>query len=122
MMLALRSLILLSIVFGVAGCAERSKTSETDTTLNQKFTVKNSTPFTKHRKTNQQYIVHIESDMDNDAIERYLKRYSLTVVSKITTKKYVVEIDPAVGIERISERIKSSKYIRYIQVNAQYRL
>ncbi len=120
MMLTLRYFILVFVVFGVAGCA--SKTSETTTAASHVLTAKNTSPLTKHSKANQQYIIHIETDMDDGAIANYLTRYSLTVVSKITSKKYLVVVDPAVGIERVTQRIKTSQYIRYIQINAQYRL
>ncbi len=114
---------LLFIVFTVAACTPAYEQTASSTSATS-GAINSSKPVTvnKFNKLNNEYIIHIESNFSIQEQEKYLGRYNINIISKLTKNNYLVRVIPNIGIDAITEKIKASKYIKYIQVNSEYQI
>ena len=112
----------LLLIFAITGlgCSQATEPSNPALNLIDKKTVKGSGNI---KKSNQNdYIIHIETDLNEEQKQKYLLNYNIKIISKLTKHKYLVKVNPDPGIEEIEKIIKQSKYIKYIQLNNEYKL
>ncbi|MFV1984429.1 MAG: hypothetical protein ACC657_12885 [Thiohalomonadales bacterium] len=82
----------------------------------------NKTVTSKTYNNMNEYLIHIESTFNDEEMKKYLSKYNIKILSKLTKNKYLVEVQPDLGLDKIKNQIKSSKFIKYIELNNEYKI
>jgi hypothetical protein len=112
--------IALFVLSGIS-CSQSPETTSKGSDLNDVMN-QNKYKSSKNLNYKNEYLIHIESKFNESEMQEYLKKYNIKIISKLTKNKYSVKVDPDLGIDEMKKQIKSSKYIKYIELNHEYKL
>ena len=120
----MRYFLLLSLAILGLSCTQATEhgNSKSNIKVVDEIAVTASSINKKFKKNQDNYLIHFESDFDDKRKNKYLLKYNIKIISKITKNKYLVTVTPNPGIEEIKKQIKQSKYIKYIQLNNEYHI
>ena len=113
----MRYFILLMLMLTGFGCKDTTESEHFSGLFFQKSDPLKQAELKKIKYSGNGYLIHFESDLDEDAMQAYLQNYNITIISKLTQNKYHVKVDPDPGIEAIKKEIAKSQYIKYIEIN-----
>ena len=120
----MRHFLLLSLVILGLGCTHETEQGNSKSNIKVVDEIDVTAPnnYKKFKNNQDNYLIHFESDFDDKQKNKYLLKYNIKIISKITKNKYLVTVTPNPGIEEIKKKIKQSKYIKYLQLNNEYHI